>query len=461
MNVMEIVKKRRFEVACLAAVLILLLALVPVSQKGTAAAGLADDIDGLLRRISTLLSSGGKAGPANPEKIEARREYAELLNARANLIIEQYENINRRDPLVPGLFPDPGDGTFSFRHTYDKAIDSLFKDTLRAGWPGEQEPGSSPPLSDEDEAANFGIYAKRENLNIGDWVTGSTLPTGEDCWFGQLSYWIQQDLALIINELNQDAADQLSQTPNVKNAAVKRIISIHVDPFYFIGEKKQQTGFSPGTDPQRGRPPGLGLMGPGAMGLGGPPGMLGAPSYGGQGMGPGYGTPTSGTSSTARKAKKGRIYKDDPFTARSSDDKADVLHFTFSLVIDSRKINQFLDTLAHRNLYTILSVSIARQDLSVDGKKLPRDTRAGRFNPASDAREDLLYGPDPVVQIDVAAEALFLRSLYGEMMPTLVNELLKDRTKALKRRRQELADMAKEAKKKRGRRRKPKRPRDR
>ena len=442
MNVMEIVKKRRFEVACLAAAVILLLALVPVSQKGAAAAGLADDIAGLLRRISTLLSSGGKAGPANPEKIEARREYAELLNARANLIIEQYENINRRDPLVPGLFPDPGAGTFSFRHTYDKAIDSLLKDTLRAGWPGEQEPGSSAPLTDEDEAANFGIYAKRENLNIGDWVTGSNLPTEEDCWFGQLSYWIQQDLAQVISKLNEDAADQLTQTPNVKNAAVKRIISVHVDPFYFIGEKKQQTGLSAGMPAQAGRLPGFG-----GMGLGGPPGMPGAPPYGGQGVGPGYGTPTSGTGSTARQAKKGRIYKDDPFTARFSDDKADVLHFTFSLVIDSRKINQFLDTLAHRNLYTILSVSIARQDLSVDGKKLPRDNRAGRFDPVSDAREDLLYGPDPVVRIDVAAEALFLRSLYGEMMPKSVNDLLSDKTKALKEREKQLADLAKKAKK--------------
>lgn len=452
MNIMEIVKKRRFEVACLAAGLILLLALLPVSRKGAAANDLADTVAGQLRRISTLLSSGGKAGPANPDRIEARKKDRDLIAAEANRIIEGYEKINSRAPLVPDLFPDPGTKTFSYRQTYDAAINSLLSETLNAGWPGGQELASSQHLLDEDEAASIGIYARRTDLKIGDWVTGAKLPSEEDCWFGQLSYWIQQDLAEIISEMNQDAADARKQTPSVKNAAVKRIISIHVDPFYFIGEKKQQTGY-PGFAPAPSGQPAP----PGPMGMPNPMNPYASGAFGPGGMGgPGYVPPSSASSGRERQAEKAKAYKDDPFTERFSGDKADVLHFTFSLVVDSRKINEFLDALAHRNLYTILSVSVSRQDLSVDSKKLERDARAPQFDPVLEARDDLLYGSDPVVRIDVAAEALFLKSVYGEMMPKSVKDALSNKIEAQKKMQERMADAAKAAAKK-SRKKKPKR----
>lgn len=434
MNVMEIVKQRRFEVVCLLATVLLLLALVPVSKEGHEAESKANSVGSMIRQASTLLTSGGPVGLANPAKIQAHNQNAEKIAAEVGKLVEQFESLNARVPLLDRMFPEPAIGNaWSYKKVYDDAIENLLQEDLNAGWPGESESGPSHTSDGQNGSQNIGLYVRREDISIGEWVSLSDQPSGQDCWFGQLSYWIQKDLAEVIRDLNEDAADQQNQTPSVKNAVVKRIISIDVEPFYYVGQEKQQRvpfGMPPATDLPGGVgfPGAMGALNPYMMDMGEQPQM--------------YGSGIGGYELLAERARK---YKDDPFTKRFSDDKVDVLQFTFSLVIDSRKVNEFLEALAHKNLYTILSVSISRQDVVVDPRKFTMSSRITQFNPRQQAGEELLYGPDPVVRLDIAAEALFLRSLYGEMIPQMVREALSESIKAKEVRNKALADAQKAA----------------
>ena len=116
-------------------------------------------------------------------------------------------------------------------------------------------------------------------------------------------------------------------------------------------------------------------------------------------------------SSTTRKGEAG-------FTERSSNDQADVVRLSFSVIVDSRSIDKLLGALNRKNLYTVLNVSLSRHDVEIDSSKFEKFNKESEdFNPRQDAARGLIYGTDPVVKLDVDAEVLFLREIYAESMP--------------------------------------------
>ena len=105
------------------------------------------------------------------------------------------------------------------------------------------------------------------------------------------------------------------------------------------------------------------------------------------------------------------------------------MHFSFSVIIDSRCINEFLDRFSRKNLYTILNVSLSREDVEIDKrdfKRFDRFDRSDNFNPGKDAAEDLVYGTDPIVRLDIDAELLLLREVYTEDMPEQVKKTVEE-----------------------------------
>ena len=106
-----------------------------------------------------------------------------------------------------------------------------------------------------------------------------------------------------------------------------------------------------------------------------------------------------------------------PFTGRTSNKTADVLHFSFSVIVDSRRIGDLLEAISRKNLYTILNVSLSREDVEINKREFLRFDRSESFNPRKDAAEDLVYGTDPIVRLNVDAELLFLRELYSKDTP--------------------------------------------
>jgi len=397
MNIKNLTKEHRYEFVCVVLALLLLLALWPALRFGSDAKAKAAEARKLLNRITKLRDH-------EPEYVpnKAWVDYRELLAIQteidaddvAELLIQQ----NQRPFLMPGVFPQ-GKILFGFRESYEKAVKTLYQKTLRASWPTD-DPNNPPP---EKAPTDIAIYVEKpENLGIPEWVYKSDYsPTVEDCWFAQLALWIQQDVAQVINDLNIASAEK----PSVANAPVKRIISIKIDPAYYPAEIKstaKPTKSPWGNDRMPGAiPPGFfrdGAMIPGIWSPSMDPRELDKPT------------------STSPKGKA-------VFTERLSNDQADVVRLSFSVIVDSRSIDKLLAALNRKNLYTIVNVSLSRQDVEIDPTKFREFRRRfDHFNPRQDAEKGLIYGTDPVVKLDVEAEILFLRKIYEKSMPKQVKK---------------------------------------
>jgi hypothetical protein len=118
------------------------------------------------------------------------------------------------------------------------------------------------------------------------------------------------------------------------------------------------------------------------------------------------------------------------------------------VVIDSRRVNELLAALSRKNLYTILDVSLSRVDVDIDSRKFPRfESSTELFSPYKDAEDDgLIYGTDPVVKLDVDAEALFLKDIYADYMPKEVRDVLSAKTNEAKEQRLNVQEARKKAK---------------
>ena len=399
MNIGNIVREHRYETVCVALALILLLALWPIAKLGSEARANTEKIERLRSRAQSSLSA--KDGPATPALVKSRDEYVHLVSEEGKKVAELFGDKNRRDFLVQEMFPKSGAGApWRFRKEYNEAIDQLLSETLRAGWPEEDESDSNRAKS----SSPICVYARRDELNIGDWASSPEAPGENDCWFAQLDFWIKQDLAEIFRTLNEASAQDRGEEPGVENAAVKRIVSIYVDSYYYVGLDKEA---------------GQQLTAPS-------PGMLGMP-----GPVSGFSGATAPAATTRikspeqRRLARSQKQQEKPFTERFCNEQADVLHFSFAVVVDSRRINELLDALSRKNLYTVLNVSLSRADVEIDDREFPRfDMIAEIFDPYQDAKEGLVYGTDPVVMLDVDVEALFLKDIYAEYMPAAVKDIL-------------------------------------
>ena len=421
LNIGNMIKQHRYETVCVALALVILLALWPAAKLGSQAREKTEKVQGWAGKLNKLNVRG--KDPANPKAIKRIQDHRQSVRAEAQDVGELFESKNRQDFLVPGMFPKDGkvdaSAPWQFRTDYNKAIDELLNETLRAGWPER-----SSRRGDKD-AADIVVYCKREDLSVGKWATESEAPSPKECWFAQLDLWIQQDLAEAFADLNRSSARQKGEELSVTSAAVKRIIDIQVSSDYYTGLDGKAVPTTPGT--------GAGMIGAG------PPVMGGMPMPPGMG---GWQPPQQ----EVKKAKKPRGSKTQvtPFTERTCDEKVDVLHFSFSVVVDSRRINELLSALSSKNLYTVLNVSISRADVEVDAREFPKFDSADRtFNPYQDAKgEGLVYGADPVVRLDIDAEALFLRSIYAESMVKEVKDELEANLKKIEEQRKAAARLS-------------------
>jgi hypothetical protein len=86
------------------------------------------------------------------------------------------------------------------------------------------------------------------------------------------------------------------------------------------------------------------------------------------------------------------------FTGRKSDDLVDVLKFSVTLVVDQRYVNEVVDAISRRNYYKCYNAELA----------LP---------PETDATEGYMYGTAPVVRVTFDFEGYMAKAIYGEIMP--------------------------------------------
>jgi hypothetical protein len=187
-------------------------------------------------------------------------------------------------------------------------------------------------------------------------------PTPPDVFSAQMNYWLQQDVLRAIAEANEGA-------PDVTRSAVKRIMK--------VGLPTQQQIFTMA----RTAAPGQGQPSPDDPSAQQTP----VPSDPTQPIPPNYALSPTGRYSNA-------LY--------------DVIQFKLSLVVDAARVPQVLAVLSRNRFITVYNSNVTV------------------VNAVDHQAAGYIYGPQPVVQLDLDCEALFLREWTKQFMPPVVRRFL-------------------------------------
>ncbi len=188
---------------------------------------------------------------------EIEKQFQDKYEADANAIKQLWVQSSQRELLNYKLFPEPKESTIQifneFGRTYESALENLITDMKALDAPSELEirkasgpavngggrgdgirgRGIGTSISGIDErivdlvckqrAEEIIVYGNPENLSgYGFWKDynfASKEQAIQDCWYSQISYWIQKDIADTISAVN-------SQSSSVSNSAVKRLLKI-------------------------------------------------------------------------------------------------------------------------------------------------------------------------------------------------------------------------------------------
>ncbi len=363
----------------------------------------------------------------------------------ADEIVHEALAINQQgheEQLVPGLLPAPdalheNDLPYNIHPEYINAHDDLLRE-LHAGDPIDDESltstindfentyirtqlgkESDADLDDSDmlkvrkamtarrmleyqqHAADMSVYADISVFGLKKWDSGRK--PSPAMWFDwQHEYWVNQDLVSAINKANSSGSDSLDSISGNPSSVVKRILKIEVLPMFDVRAKKNEDEFS---DDQGG---GMGLS-EGGFGMA-EGGMV-------EGGGKGGGKYGGGERGAAAPAAPTVISNDDPsvafeddfavsMTGRSSNALYDVRNVNMSLIVDSNRLPALINAIQTTNFMTVTGCKIHL------------------VNVLGDLDLGYYYGPDPVVQVDLTIETLWLRAWTTLLMPEDVKSAL-------------------------------------
>lgn len=326
--------------------------------------------------------------------LEALREFATALN--------------RHEPLVAGVLPHAALPTqkIAFKDAYNQRIAAwLGPRFLRAtGEPSEAEINSlveqikterrlrgEPPGREAElrqiaferasinKARNAWCYAEWASFDVRaiSQARDPTVITDREIWDAQLSLWAQQDIIDGIVEVNSQAAEALtsldpSAAPWVGVMPVKQVLSIRVGTEFFPPQTGGRAGVRSAPVFSLAPMPLLGTLRTVSLDVGPPPASPEA-----------------------------------MFLRQGSTENHAVLPVRLGLVIDQRDLPAVLAAIQRQNLITVTNIQFA----SVP--PLPADEFTG-----------VLYGPEPVLQVQIDLVIYFLRSVYEPYMPDSVLETL-------------------------------------
>ncbi|MCH9022552.1 MAG: hypothetical protein IID32_07285, partial [Planctomycetes bacterium] len=292
---------------------------------------------------------------------------------------------------------------------------SFGTNTLRSGL------ASQGPRSDEqieiDEfrkqrAQNISIYANTSSFFAYDfWANPQPDEKNallHDAWFSQLAYWIQEDTILAIKKINADSK-------SVSTSPIKRLIEISF------------SGIPVGTSGTIDRSYSYGSGSAAAARLAGVNINLGAArrTIGNELFLPEYLLPPDsapGMSMSGNVKNVGQIT--DSWTQRISGDLIDVIQFELGLVIDTIKIDDFIDALQSEKS-TVISLNdstnsnqcrrnqITVLQFMIEPLEVELENQSGFF-----------YGPGSLAVLRLIGEYVFFKSGYQANMPKPVKDML-------------------------------------
>jgi hypothetical protein len=375
-------------------------------------------VDAMQQRVTAAREIDGLlSNPQNDATIAAEKRRAQAFDEVYNATLAKAADHNRREPLMPGVFPPPpGQQTevaYRFRELYQDRLYELPRQ-LQAGVPPTQQEiqeeeermeeearrralaeeggGGAPPEEDRTpdrpglsrrmrdpkstrreadlseaefraavrKARSIRLFAEmtpaRSVFHVSPIIAAKQAPTPLEMWHAQVSLWVQEDVVDAIRELNDEAAQALARQDREEEIHVGNLPVkriIGIDVFGYINSEGQLIPFE----------------------------KLGATAAGAAATGVGEMPPS--------------------FVGRTATPQFDVVRFGLTVVVDKRDLLKLVDRITRKNFNQLVGISY------VAG---PEDGRDDTY----------FYGRAPVVVATLHFEGYMARKVYKGMMPKAV-----------------------------------------
>lgn len=348
-------------------------------------------------KAKTISSLQSKAVPV--KQFEVVREYQDMHEQDANEISTLVKQTSQRLLLNYNIFPNPkvtSNQIFKeFGDSYVKAIDYLSNDVMRAGdAPSQKVLGSltgsnvvskrgTTRNSSKDsnkriidiacleKAKQIPVYANPEVSFLGydywkEYEFKSQDSAIMDCWYGQVAYWIQKDVAEAISQINQGSE-------SVLDSKVKRLLGIS-----FESSQAWQSGQSVGKHEKPSY-----LMAEEEIGL--------APTW----------------------------------TGRVTGEKYDIIHFSLAVIIEAKAVPEFYNVLCGKKTHSFKGWDGKKAEQNLVHNQISiLQEESSSIHIESPDHQYYRYGNNAVVELNLVCEYLFDRSGYDEIKPDTVLQML-------------------------------------
>lgn len=368
------------------------------------------------------------SGVVNQYVLDEYKRVTEALQGDSSAVRELAlaHNRGQHHPFIPRLFPQmPWVERDTIRPEMYDAVVAGYRnllDRVQAAWPippeqvashvarreedyiaatlrkknrSELEPSELADLTREltkARLAKYGeltlskrVYAGLESLPLPPLALKASASEGE-MFVWQWNYWVVEDILLALDDANRTVAGPEGR---IATNPVKQVLSIRLlDGLSFGGTG--QPGMDAGTGPAGGRRvPRFGEMGVG--------GSLPPPGEDGGFAGEGGAAPASGDSNRDFKAS---------ITGRVTNPLYDVRLAEVRLIANMERIPAIIDALTRRNFMAVIDLDMRPAD------------------PFAAAAHGFIYGSDPVAEVTMVVETIWLREWTVPLMPTQVKERL-------------------------------------
>ncbi len=330
---------------------------------------------------------------------QQEKQYQDSHMADANSIVAISNQATKRAVVSSKIFPSPQEVSVqifnNFGRDYKVALDHLIKKMNALDCPSDADirkmiPTASPQIltsrssagvrgvgsrgADEaildflcqNRAESISVYANPLTFSgyifWDDYIYSGLEKAVEDCWYYQLAYWIQSDVAETISKIN-------SRSQNVFSSPVKRLMGISF---------RNPDALAPASGENR-------------------PMYIVASNFG----------------------------LVSPWTGRWCNEDIDVVHFSLAVVVRSKSVLSFMKELCGDKEHGFIESGNESDKENYKHNQitiLQSDIKS--FNRSDPAHGLYSYGDDAVVKLNLVCEYIFKREGYDDLKPDSVKELL-------------------------------------
>jgi len=424
-------------------------AVVAVAAVAFAVIGMNDDavqkrMSGKLQEVGASNIGSLRSNPKNQDIIDAEEQRGKLFDAEFTATVEEAKRINRREPLLAGVFPKPeNDATpYQFRDVYQAAAEALPRrmdagtlpteyeiqeevqnivDMIELEREKESESKPDDPSSRQPAAPVAAPAAAPTFYPTG--VGGRSRPGFEGRMpGGVMSYGGMGSPSIQGLNLTPEQQAQPKYNPHLRAQVAKaKSIRCYVDPGAIQTHAMVLTSEPP--DPEQMWYAQVmqwvetdvadaiaALNAEAAKNVGDDePSVENMPVKRVRAIEVlGYLLPSGQLQPFPNTGQPAPPVLPKTFTGRRANELYDVVRFNLSVVVDQRAINELIDAITRQNFCVCLNASYEG-----NVNQLMEDRAAG-----------YLYGADPVVVANLQFEMYLLRDIYASLMPASVRQKL-------------------------------------